>query len=90
MTTESFKQWLAAVMTWTIVWQLSASSQTPQNVQRVLIIRQAHHLGEGAALSADGTTMVYPTSFITLFVARVAALGTTRPKSIPSGRMGPI
>src|SRR5437660_12005937 len=59
MTTELFKQWLAAVFTWTIVWQLSASSQTPQNFQRVLIIKQARHLGEWAAVSADGTTMVY-------------------------------
>lgn len=53
------KGWLAGVIAWTIAGQLGVASQTLQNPQSVLIIKQERHLGEGAALSADGATMVY-------------------------------
>src|ERR1700722_16353481 len=65
--------WLASVIAWTVAWQLSAASQTPQNVQSVLIVKQGGHLGDGVALSADGTTMVYVAEDRGLHLLKIAS-----------------
>jgi WD40-like Beta Propeller Repeat len=65
--------WLAAVIAWTMAWQLSAASQAAQTFQSVLVVKQASHLGEGAALSADGMTMVYVAADRGLHLLKVAS-----------------